>query len=77
MTTNNNQPLTYYDPKTYNEVPKFRAALMAGQALSYAILAGGMFCDKIIGVELFGVWQVAFFSISNIDNVQPLLSPLL
>lgn len=36
-----------------------------------------MFCNKIIGIELFGVWQVAFFSVSNIDNIQPLLSPLL
>jgi hypothetical protein len=26
---------------------------------------------------LFGVWQIAFFAMSNIDYIQPLLSPLL
>lgn len=77
MTTGNNQPITYYAPETYTEVPKVRTALVAGEAISYAVLFGGMFCDKIIGIELFGVWQLAFFTISNIDYVQPLLSPLL
>lgn len=30
MTTNDNQPITFYNPEIYDEVPKFRAALIAG-----------------------------------------------
>lgn len=36
-----------------------------------------MFCDKVIGVELFGVLQLAYLSVSDLNSVQPLLSPLM
>lgn len=45
--------------------------------IAYGVTAIGMACDKVIGVELFGVWQVAHLSLSNIDRVQPLLEPLM
>ncbi len=41
------------------------------------MLITGFLCDKVIGVELFGVWQTLFFSLGNIDKVQPLLYPVL
>jgi hypothetical protein len=36
-----------------------------------------MVCDKVIGVELFGVLQLAYLSTSDLNSVQPLLSPLM
>lgn len=45
--------------------------------ISYGILVFGMLTDKVIGVELFGAWQTAFFSLATIDKIQPLLSPLM
>lgn len=44
---------------------------------SYGLFFLGMFCDKVIGVELFGVLQLAYLCVSDINNVQPLLSPLM
>jgi hypothetical protein len=37
----------------------------------------GMFCDKVIGVELLGVLQLAHLSVSDLNGVHPLLSPLM
>ena len=44
---------------------------------SYAVLFLGMACDKVIGVELFGVLQLAYLATSDLNSVQPLLSPLM
>lgn len=44
---------------------------------SYGLLAVGMVCDKVIGVELFGVLQLAHLATSNLNSVQPLLAPLM
>ncbi len=77
METDNNQPLTYYDEDTYKKQEQYDAAYKTGVGLSYAVLFIGMFCDKVNGVEIFGVWQVAFLSLSTINKVQPLLSPLM
>jgi hypothetical protein len=35
-----------------------------------------MVCDKVIGVELLGLWQIVFLSMSNINKLQPLLFPI-
>jgi hypothetical protein len=40
---------------------------------SYVVIVLGIFLDKIIGVELFGVWQVSYFSASNVDKINPML----
>lgn len=44
---------------------------------SYAVLFLGIACDKVIGVELFGVLQLAHLTTSDLNSVQPLLSPLM
>jgi len=36
-----------------------------------------MLPGKIIGLELFGVLQLAYFSVGSIDSVNVLLSPLM
>lgn len=46
-------------------------------SLSYATLFFGLLTNKVIGLDLLGAWQVAFFSLSNINKVPPLLSPLM
>ncbi len=48
-----------------------------GAIISYILLFVGLVCDKVIGVELFGVWQISFLALATVDLVQPLLSPLL
>lgn len=44
---------------------------------SYATLFLTMIPGKIIGLELFGVLQLAYFSLGSIDSVNVLLSPLM
>jgi hypothetical protein len=44
---------------------------------SYGLFFLSVFCDKVIGVELFGVLQLAYLCVSDLNNVQPLLSPLM
>jgi hypothetical protein len=76
-TSEDNLPLTYYNETTYENVEKYDKAWKGGVGSAYVVAAIGAVCDKVAGVELFGAWQVAFFSLSNINKVQPLLSPLM
>lgn len=76
-TTEDNLPITYYNETTYESVEKYDKAFKGGVGSAYVVGAAAVICDKVAGVELFGAWQVAFFSLSNINKVQPLLSPLM
>ena len=77
LTSTNNAPLTFYDQSTYEQQQIFAQIFKWAQIISYVVLTAGMLCDKVIGIELFGVWQTIFFSMGNIDKVQPLLYPIL
>ena len=46
-------------------------------ALSYITMGVSLFSGKIVGLELFGVLQVAFFSLAHQPSVNLFLSPLL
>ena len=76
-TTNDNLPITYYDESTYSDVQTYDKAFKGGVGSAFVVGAAAILCDKVAGIELFGAWQVAFFSLSNINKVQPLLSPLM
>ena len=44
---------------------------------SYGVLALSALPCKIVGLELFGVLQLAFFSLGSLDHVNLMLAPLL
>lgn len=73
----NNLPAIVYDNDTYNDFKKMDTVYKGAVYASYGLFAVGMLCDKVIGVELFGVLQLAHLSTSNLNSVQPLLSPLM
>lgn len=73
----NNLPALYYNESVYENVKHMEKTYQAAVYSSYGILVLGMLCDKVIGVELFGVLQVAFLSLSDLDKIQPLLAPLM
>lgn len=77
LESDDNLPLSYYNESVYEKEQEYDKAYKVGIALSYGVMAVGMFCDKVNGVELFGVWQIAFLSLSTINKVQPLLAPLM
>jgi hypothetical protein len=77
LSSPNNVPIRTFSDETYDTQYGFDIAYKTGLGLSYAVLIFGMLTDKVIGVELFGAWQVAFFSLSTVLKVPPLLSPLM
>ena len=77
MVPTNNLPAVYYQNETYQEVKKMDYAFKGSVYASYGVLTIGLFVDKVVGVELFGVLQFAYISVSNLNYVQPLLSPLM
>lgn len=70
-------PISHYDEATYEKQQFYDKTYQAGVYSSYGTMALGLVCDKVNGIELFGMWQVAFLSLSNINKVQPLLEPLM
>lgn len=77
MDPSNNIPAVYYDNSTYEEVKKMDQAYKGAVYASYGVLFFGLLTDKVIGVELFGLLQLSYLSVSNLNYVQPLLSPLM
>ena len=51
--------------------------MTTAEIVSYGVLLIGLICDKVIGIELFGVWQTVLFSLSTISKVPPVIVPLL
>lgn len=73
----NNLPAIYYNESTYEDVKNLDKTYQAAVYSSYGLLFLGMFCDKVIGIELFGVMQVAFLSLADLSRIHPMLSPLM
>lgn len=51
--------------------------IKAVEYASYAALIVSALPAKIVGLELFGVLQLAFFSVGNMDNVNTLMAPMM
>lgn len=73
----NNLPAIVYNSDTYQQADTMKKVYDAAVYTSYGLFALGLLCDKVIGVELFGVLQLAYLCVSDLNNVQPLLSPLM
>ena len=73
----NNLPAVLFDNSTYESTKKMDLAYKVATYTAYSVLLFGMACDKVIGVELFGVLQLAHLVVSDMNAVQPLLSPLM
>jgi hypothetical protein len=73
----NNLPAVVYEDNTYGDYETMEVVYNSAVYASYGLMFLGMFCDKVIGVELFGVLQLAHLSVSDLNSVQPLLSPLM
>lgn len=60
--------------KSSSEMKKLAQAIEYG---SYGVMAASVLPAKIVGLELMGVVQLAFFSLGSIDNVNILMSPMM
>ena len=44
---------------------------------SYGVMAASAIPCKVVGLEMMGVLQLAHLSVGSMDNVNPLLTPLM
>jgi hypothetical protein len=65
------------DEKTCTNVVALQQLLYAEAGIGYLGLLLSVFSCKIIGLEMFGVLQLSYFSLSNYDYVPPALMGIL
>ena len=69
-------PPTFYSQEECKAVDTIKTILEAVQIMSYIILGLGFICScKIIGLELFGILQLAYFDLAHHDFFNLYLSP--
>lgn len=73
----NNIPAVYLNSKSCSGISSTNTFLQAEAGISYIGLLLSTFSCKIIGLEMFGVLQLSYFSLSNYDYVPPALMGVL
>jgi hypothetical protein len=73
----NNIPAVYCPDATCKGIAAVQSFAKAEEAISYIGLLLSTVSCKIIGLEMFGVLQLSYFSLSNYDYVPPALIGLL
>lgn len=74
---NNNLAAFYCSEDVCNTKATLQSVVYASEGVSYAALLLSLLSCKIVGLELFGVLQLAFFTLSDYDSVNPLLASVL
>jgi branched-subunit amino acid transport protein len=69
----NNIPAVYLDTKACAGVESTVKLLYAETGIAYFGLLMSVFSSKIVGLEMFGVLQLSYFSLANYDYVPPAL----
>ena len=77
LLSSNNLLIVYYTPSDCEAKKNMRGFAKAVQYASYGTLALSALPCKIVGLELFGVLQLAHISTGNMDNVNTMLTPLM
>ncbi len=77
LLSDNNLAIVYYPLEVCESKESIRELTTAVQYASYGTLAVSALPCKIVGLELFGVLQLAFLSTGNMDNVNTMLTPLM
>jgi hypothetical protein len=73
----NNVQATYLDPDQCKTRSSLMGASSAVLYMSYGVLIMSALPAKIVGLELFGVLQLAYISLGSIDQLNVMLAPLL
>lgn len=73
----NNIPAVYLSDATCKNIPVTQKFTIAEESVSYIGLLLSTISCKIVGLEMFGVLQLSYFSLSNYDYVPPALIGLL
>ena len=73
----NNIPAVYLSDATCSNIPATEKFTIAQESISYVGLLLSTISCKIVGLEMFGVLQLSYFSLSNYDYVPPALMGML
>lgn len=73
----NNVPALYCQEETCAYRNSTDTLILYGSYASYGVLILSLIPCKIVGLELFGVLQLAYFSLGSVDEINVLLSPLM
>jgi hypothetical protein len=73
---NNNQLAYFYSNDICDSQESVNDTVKAITYTSYAVMLVSALPCKIVGLELFGVLQLAFFSVGNIDSLNVLMAPM-
>lgn len=76
MTSDNNIAIIYYEASVCESKANMKGLTDAVTYASYGTLALSALPCKIVGLELFGVLQLAFINVGNLDNVNTMMTPL-
>ena len=76
ITSDNNIAVIYYEASVCEAKANMKGLTDAVEYASYGTLALSAFPCKIVGLELFGVLQLAFINVGNLDNVNTMMTPL-
>lgn len=77
LTPTNNILLIYYNSSVCEQKKTVQGLTTAIEYASYGTLALSILPCKIVGLELFGVLQMAHLNVGNMDNVNTLMTPLM
>ncbi len=77
LVSSNNLLIVYYPPSDCETKKNMRGLAKAAQYASYGTLALSALPCKIVGLELFGVLQLAYITTGNMDNINTMLTPLM
>jgi hypothetical protein len=77
MYPTNNLQLIYYDEATCSTKAGMQTLTTAVEYASYGTLIASALPCKIVGLELFGVLQLAHINVGNMDYVNTMMTPLM
>lgn len=69
-------PAVYYSPDECKSAEQISSMMEVMQVFSYFILIISILSCKIVGLELFGVLQLSYFTLGSHDFINIYLSPL-
>ena len=76
LETKDNELLILYENEVYEKDGYYNYIYYASMISSYFVFIMSMFTNKIVGIEMMGVIQIAFFSLANLSFLTPYLKPL-
>ena len=65
-----------YDDDVYEKDSSFNYIYYGSMIASYFVFIMSMFTNKIVGIEMMGVIQIAFFALANLSFLTPYMKAM-